>query len=513
MAGRRFRVVEVVEALRLWHAGHSIRRLAKSVGMGRVRLRELVAQVQTAGVVAGDRPRSEAEWEELVARLFPERLLESRGESQKRIEDYHQEIVVGLETNTVTTVWQRLHDERGLEVSVSSFRRYVRQRIRAVRPEDVTVPKEPTPPGQVAEVDYGRLGRWVDPLTGLGHFVEAFVMVLCASRRLFVWPVLVCDQEAWAQCHVAAFRFFGGVPQQVRLDNLKVGVIKPDIYDPALNHAYDELGAHFGLLIDPCRAGRPKDKPQVERSVPYVRDSFFKGRQFRSLVEMQEASLRWCEQVADQRAHRRLPGTVGEVFLQVERPALLPLPVEPFEVAHWAKATVHPDCQVQVRGNRYSVPWRLVGKRLDVRVGERLVQVYDGGVMVKVHLRRRGQQRYIDPEDFPSQKVAFMQRTPAWCRRRAGELGPAVLQLVDELLVEPMPLSRLRQAQAVVRLAERHGAERLDRACRRALEADASYRTVKGLLENPLVVDESAPELSSAGAMLHGAATLLEGVR
>jgi hypothetical protein len=268
MAGRRFRVAEVVETLRLWHAGHSIRRLAKSVGMGRVRLRELVAQVQEAGVVAGDQPRSEAEWEELVARLFPERLLESRGESQKRIEDYYEEIVTGLETNTVTTVWQRLHDERGLEVSVSSFRRYVRQRVRAVRPQDVTVPKEPTLPGQVAEVDYGRLGRWVDPLTGRGHFVEAFVMVLCASRRLFVGPVLVCDQEAWAQCHVAAFRFFGGVPQQVRLDNLKAGVIKPDIYEPGLNHAYDELGAHFGLLIDPCRAGRPKHKPQVERSVP-----------------------------------------------------------------------------------------------------------------------------------------------------------------------------------------------------------------------------------------------------
>ena len=141
MAGRRFLVAKVVEALRLWHAGHSIRRLAKSVGMGRVRLREVIARVQEAGVVPGDRSRSAAEWEELVARLFPERVVARTGGAWERIEPYHAEIVAGLETNTVSTVWQRLHDERGLEVSVSSFRRYVRQRIRGVRPEDVTVPQ------------------------------------------------------------------------------------------------------------------------------------------------------------------------------------------------------------------------------------------------------------------------------------------------------------------------------------------------------------------------------------
>jgi hypothetical protein len=267
------------------------------------------------------------------------------------------------------------------------------------------------------------------------------------------------------------------------------------------------------VLLDPCRAGRPKDKPQVERAMPYVRDSFFKGRQFQSRSEMQAAAERWCREVADQRPHQRLPGTVGDVFFRVERPCLLPLPSEPFEVAHWAQATVHPDCQVQVQRTRYSVPWRLIGRRVDVRVSERLVQVYDGGLLVKTHLRRRGGRRYLDPADFPQQKVAFLLRTPAWCRRQAGELGCAVLQLVDDLLAEPMPLTRLCQAQAVIRLAETHGAERLDAACRRALEADANYRTVKGLLENPFVVDESAPQLSSAGAMLHGAAALLEGVR
>ncbi len=133
--------------------------------------------------------------------------------------------------------------------------------------------------------------------------------------------------------------------------------------------------------------------------------------------------------------------------------------------------------------------------------------------MVKTHLCRRGQRRSLDPDDFPTEKIAFLQRTPAWCRRRAVELGAAVAALVDELLVEPMPLSRLRQAQAVLRLADKHAAERLEAACRRSLETDASYRTVKGLLENPGAVDEPAPPPSPAGAWLHGAGALLEGGR
>ena len=268
MAARRFLVAEVVEALRLWHAGHSIRRLAKSVGMGRVRLREVIARVQEAGVVPGDRSRSAAEWEELVLRLFPERVVARTGGAWERIEPYHAEIVAGLETNTVSTARQRPHDERGLEVSVSSFRRYVRQRIRGVRPEDVKVPKDPMPPGQVSEVDYGRLGRWVDPLTGRGHVVEGFVMALGSSRKLFLRPVLVCDQEAWAQCHVAAFRFFGGAPQQVRLDNLKAGVVRPDIYDPALNQAYQELGAYYRCFWIPAGPGGPRTSRRWSERCP-----------------------------------------------------------------------------------------------------------------------------------------------------------------------------------------------------------------------------------------------------
>ena len=117
--------------------------------------------------------------------------------------------------------------------------------------------------------------------TGERRAVWAFVMVLACSRHLFVRPVMRMDQRLGAQAHVEAFAFFGGVPARLVPDNLATGVERPDLYDPKINRAYAELAAHYGVLVDPARAFKPKDKPRVERPMPYVRDSFWRGRDLR----------------------------------------------------------------------------------------------------------------------------------------------------------------------------------------------------------------------------------------
>src|SRR5690242_12244000 len=152
----------------------------------------------------------------------------------------------------------------------------------------VTVRKDDPAPGEEAQVDYGYMGQWRDPLTGKLRRVWAFVMVLAHSRHLFVLPVVTMPVEVWVEAHVAALNFFGGAPRRLVTDNLKAGVIKPDLYDPKLNRTYAELAQHYGMLIDPARARKPKDKPRVERPIPYVRDSFFAGRDFSSLQAMRE---------------------------------------------------------------------------------------------------------------------------------------------------------------------------------------------------------------------------------
>jgi hypothetical protein len=259
-------------------------------------------------------------------------------------------------------------------------------------------------------------------------------------------------------------------------------VDKPDLYDPKINRSYAELAAHYGCLIDPARAIKPRDKARVERPMPYVRDSFWRGREFASLPQMQAEAVRWSLEVAGRRACRPLEGAApAAVFEAVEKDALRPLPAGPFVLATWATAKIGPDIHAQVDRVLYSVPWRHIGKTADVRVTGTMVQFFIGGQLVKTHPRKvRGKQ--TDFGDYPPEKIAFHMRTPAWCRRQAAGIGPACEQVIAELLTDNA-LYRLRAAQGIIGLADKHDPSRLEAACAKALAAgDPSYRTVKGIL-------------------------------
>ena len=188
---------------------------------------------------------------------------------------------------TVSTIHQRLRDNLGLAASESSLRRWIKANLAEEATRNaVVVLRDTPPPGEEAQVDYGLLGRWFDPATERWRRVWGFIMVLAFSRLMFVRPVLKMDQRSWVEAHVLAFEFFGGVPLRIVPDNLKTGVITPDLYDPLINRAFAELATHYGTLIDPARALKPRDKARVERPVPYARDSFFAGRaaEFASVV-------------------------------------------------------------------------------------------------------------------------------------------------------------------------------------------------------------------------------------
>nr|WP_307816628.1 IS21 family transposase [Streptomyces sp. CRPSP2-6A1] len=278
-------------------------------------------------------------------------------------------------------------------------------------------------PGSEAQIDYGFLGQWFNPTTGKRHRMWAFVMVLPASRHMFVRPVVHMDQHAWTLAHAEAFRFFGGVPRRLVPDNLKTGVDKPDLYDPQINRSYAELAAYYRTLVDRARASKPKGKPRVERPMPYVRDSFWSGRHFTSLEHMQAEALLWATNVAGQRQCRPLGGAKPlSVFEAVEAEALLPLPETPFVLARWSTALVGPDLHVKVGRTLYSVPWKLIGRRVDVRSTATMVQIFQEGVLVKTHAALE-QGKRTDKNDYPPEKIAFQMRTPIWCRGQASQVG------------------------------------------------------------------------------------------
>jgi transposase len=502
-------VIDIVEILIHWYAGRSKNELAQSLGVDRKTLRKYLAPAETAGITPGGPAMSEADWRKLVIEWFPQ-LTDTtlRQVTWPQIEAHRDYIAGQLAVGvTVSTIHQRLADERGLEASVASIRRWVRANL----PEDarraqVTVLRDTPPAGQEAQIDYGRLGMWTDPRTGRRRTVWAFVMVLAFCRHMFVRPTLSMDQHQWTQAHVEAFEFFGGVPARLVPDNLKTGVDKPDLYDPKINRAYAELAAHYGVLVDPARAAKPKDKPRVERPMPYVRDSFWRGRDFDSLEQMRAAARIWCLEVAGRRACRPLDGAApAAVFAAAEAEALNPLPVSRFVLASWSKAKVGPDIHARVGGCLYSIPWRHLGASLDARCTEQMVQFFCDGQLVKTHPRRdRGKQ--TDLSDYPPEKIAFRMRTPTWCRRKSIEIGEACEQVVRELLADNA-LFRLRAAQGVLGLADKHTTARLEAACAKAIAAgDPSYRTIKGILVAGL---EAAPLTrprgdGGAAAHLHG---------
>lgn len=259
-------MTDVTEILTHWQAGRSQSEIASSLGVDRKTIRKYVAPAIAAGIVPGGAAKTSAEWNALVAEWFPElvstRVRQTTWPEIEAHRDYIERML-GLGV-TQATIHQRLRDEQGLVASVASLKRWVAANLsEEVRRDRVTVlALEDAVPGQEAQIDYGRLGAWVDPRTGKRHWVWAFVMVLVCSRMMFVRPVLRMDQQAWCEAHAEAFAFFSGVPARLVPDNLKTGVDKPDLYDPKINRAYAELAEHYGTLVDPARALKPKDYPE-----------------------------------------------------------------------------------------------------------------------------------------------------------------------------------------------------------------------------------------------------------
>jgi len=493
-----------VEILVHWRAGRRIRQIARSLGRSRTTVRDRIAQAEDSGFGQQGPPWSAAEWRAALAAAAAEHGTDAgRFAVRMSLAPLHDEIAAALAASTMTTVWQRLRDAGRTAASFPTFRRYVVDHIRAVDPARLTVLMPDPAFGEAMELDYGRLGMWTDPLGGRRRTVWAFVATPRASGLHFVRPVLTMDRAAWITCHTEALRFFGGSPKLWICDNLKTGVLKADLYDPTLNRAYRELAEHHGACIDPARALHPKDKPRVERAVPYVRDSFWSGRTFTTFDEIVREALVWSGDTAPRRRHRVHGIPVRELFEQHERPALIPLPERPFALVDWRAVKVHPDCHVAIDRTLYSVPWQHVGKSLQARVGASLIELFDGDALIKTHVID-GRRRSTDPADLPPDKVAFLMRTPAWCRRRAAEVGSATAGLVDGLL-EQGGLTRLREVQALLRLADTYAAARLDAACALAHTADGRMKTVRNILVAGL--DRRQLELlppATAGAFLHG---------
>ena len=284
------------------------------------------------------------------------------------------------------------------------------------------------------------------------------------------------------------FHTFGGIPKTIAIDNLKAGVIKPDLYDPRLNRAYREMAEHYNCFIDPCRVASPKDKGKVERDVQTIREQFKKLVSINPHITLDEANAaikKWIITEYGTRKHGTTNQKPYPLFTETERPLLSSLPIEPYEAALWKEATVHPDHYIQVNKKAYSIPHPYVGKKVWVKVTHNLVQVYYDDQLIKQHPVALGF-RQTDFNDFPDNvRHALDTGMAKYLCDKATCIGVNFEKLVRSILT-PHAFLNLRRAQGIISLANNYPTEIIEQAAETALANFCSItpKLFKALVEN-----------------------------
>lgn len=478
--------MDIREVLRRWQAGDSRRQIAAATGLSRDTVAKYIKLAEKEGLKSA----SQAD-DRLVAALQGQR--QPRGRKRGPNEDVlskHEEqlqLWVCHDHMQLTRVHELLLQQLRVKVSYHALYRYVlaKQWLPGHRG---TVRMADSKPGEVLEVDFGYLGRFLDPDTERLRKAWAFCMVLPFSRHMFVFLTFRQDIPAAIAAFEAAWAFFGGgVVRRVVLDNFAAAVDKADNYEPVLNRVLAEYSQQRGFILDTARVRHPRDKPHTERSVIFVRNRFYKGGTFRDITDGQAQATRWCLEIAGQRIHGTTRLQPLAVFEQIEQATLLSWDGQPYDVPIWAKPKVANDYHIQFAKALYSMPYRYRGRRVDVRGDRQLVRAYVDGQLIKVHPRKGPGGRSTDENDYPPEKVGYALRAPERCIQKGAEQGPAIGEFLTNLLAGDFPWARLRQAYKCLRLADKYGAERVNAACERAVAYDLlNVRRLESMLTRGL---------------------------
>src|ERR1700736_283542 len=375
-------------------------------------------------------------------------------------------------------IWQDLVSESGFDGGYQTVKRFVRK-LRGNQPPQpraVII----TAPGEESQVDYGTGPMVRDPKTGKYRRTRLVVLTLGCSRKAVRLLTFRSSSRIWAELHEKAFRRLGGSTRIVVLDNLKEGVLVPDIYDPTLNPLYRDVLTHYGCVALPCRIKDPDRKGKVERGVGHAKNTPLKGKRFESLEEAQAYLDRWETSCADTRIHGTTKRQVAAMFAE-EKPTLLPLPLEPFRYYQYGERVVHLDGCVEVEAAYYGLPPGWIGRGVKVQWDELCLRILDPktGLLLREHIRQKRGWYRIQPEDHP-------QRTPfrvVQLLGRAGRVGTHVGTLCN-LIYSQQGEVGVRRILGVLALAKKYGTAAVDEACAAALEMSVhEYRLVRRYLE------------------------------
>jgi transposase len=403
----------------------------------------------------------------------------SRAPASSACEPYREliEQAVSRGRNAVA-IYQDLVSDHGFKAKYASVRRFVlRLRGRQTPEARVVIVTEP---GQEGQVDYGEGPMVRQPETGKYRRTRLFVFTLGYSRKSIRLITFKSSTRTWAELHERAFRRLGGVPRVVVLDNLREGVLKADVYDPTMNPLYADVLRHYGAVALPCRTGDPDRKGKVESGVGHAQRTPLKGMRFETIEEAQAYLDRWESNWADTRIHGTTKRQVAVMFAE-ERPALRPLPVEPFRYYQFGDRTVHLDGHVEVNGAYYCAPPGYIGRTLPVQWDEQHVRLMDPQSRQLLHeYQRQMAGRYRTAPEYRSRRTPAttvqLLALAAHAGKHVGALCSAIHRDKGELGIKGI--------LGIRALMRQHGVVAVDDACAAALEMGVpSYRFVRRYLE------------------------------
>jgi transposase len=389
---------------------------------------------------------------------------------------------------TAQRIFQDLVREHGFTACYHSVRRFVRH-LDGGRP--LPIRRMECAPGDEVQVDFGTGAPIVGP-DGKRRRTHVFRIVLSHSRKGYSEAVYRQTTDEFLRCLENAFRYFGGLPKTIVLDNLKAGVETPDWYDPELNPKLRSFADHYGLAILPTRPRTPRHKGKIESGIGYVKSNALRGLTFQSVEAENAHLLTWETTVADVRIHGTIRQQVGKFFLEVERPALRPLPLERFAFFHEARRTVHRDGHVEVARAYYSVPPEYLARRVWVRWDGRVVRVFNDRLeRIATHVQHEPGRFSTQRQHIASEKISGMERGAAWLLSQTQRIGPRAARW-SEAVVQARGVEGVRVLQGLLVLAGKHRSDSLEKACDIALSY-GSYRlkTIRTLLDRDAPRQES----------------------
>jgi transposase len=477
---------KIEEILRLkYEVGLTHREIARSCAISASTVSECVTHARAAGL---SWPLPEGlSGAELEGLLFPKQ----KGASGGRVPQPDWFVVykeLRRKSVTLSLLWLEYRQEQPEGYSYSQFCYHYRQWAKHLKP----MMRQKHQAGEKLFIDYaGQTAPVVNPQTGEVHEAQIFVAVLGASNYSYAEAHGSQSLPNWIGAHVRTLSFLGGAPEVLVPDNLKAGVHSPHLYEPDVNPTYQEFARHYGVAVVPTRSRKPKDKAKVEVGVQVVERwilARLRDRTFFSLAELNQA-IRDSLVELNERPMKHLGQSRRELFLELDRPALKPLPTQVYEFARWKKARVHIDYHVAFDKHYYSVPHGLRGKEVDVRATEQTVEIYYQRQRQASHARVHSPGRYsTQREHMPPAHQVMDGWSPERFLHWAAEIGPQTTALVANALDgRRHPQQAYRTCLGILSLAKRYGADRLEAACRRALAAGIhSYKGLHNILKNKL---------------------------